>query len=104
MARKWPLEELERTYIVPNNTFIYEQLSPSSSRHCEPSFIWFPLFHRPAELTIHHGESVALHSAEEPDNLRPTTGTVSPRKEIIMLRSCYEPDLPNSRSPRHVTY
>ena len=51
--------------------------------------------------------NLALHSAEEPDNLRATIGTVevsrSPRKEIMMLRSRQEPDLFNSTSPRHVT-
>ena len=34
-----------------------------------------PSTHRLAELTIHHGY-LAQHSAEEPDNLRATTGTV----------------------------
>ena len=39
--------------------------------------------------------NLALHSAEESDNLRATTGTVEvPTKE---------PDLINSTSPRHVT-
>ena len=45
------------------------------NRAVQAVVLLLPATHRPAELTIHRGES-GPHSAEEPGDLRATTGTV----------------------------